>query len=350
MQIDLDQPLQFYFGNQAILYIDNELHIAAYNHSATINNRQPYNSAQSYVRYNFNTRAVNTLFMGWSGSPSQSNPDNHNEPILIKDRDGYIHFISGAHGHNIWHRKSLLPATNNVWKNSGNQWDSSITAADKFSPGPEMPVNRYAADDTPQSGVNYIGNISNEITYPHARIDQQNIIHLVAREESPKFPETGENKRRLFYIKGIPEGSGSYRWEEKGNLILPSWASYSNYKQKVNIDRSGAIYVTYMYEIQNFNTNTWFNTQTLNRFNDQSSCAIETNQQDCLNVFNEHNRKWPDEQLTQPAGEGWGFAQDFTHAPVLIGSYDGGDTWKIITTNDFLSRVQEFDINNVVGY
>lgn len=345
------EKLTLYFGNQPAVLVGDELHIAGFNWSDTINGRQDHNSAQTYVRHNLTTGATNTLFMGWSGSPSREKPDNHNEPIMLVDGQGYLHFISGAHGHQIWHRKSLLNVTSAEWNASGTSWGNEISAQDKFTPGPEAPVAQHSQNSPLEPGVDYIGGISMEVTYPHARIDSQNNIHLVVREESPDGSETWTSKRRLYYLKGIPNGQGSYIWERRGNLVTPNWVSYSNYKQKVNIDRQDRVYVTYMYEIQNFTRTQWYNTSTRQRFDNADSCSVISNMDDCVNISQEHDKRWPDEQLVDVLpGDNWGLTQIYMHDPVIIGSDDGGDSWTITTTQELLSRKQVANTQNVVGY
>lgn len=66
-----------------------------------------------------------------------------------------------------------------------------------------------------------------------------------------------------------------------------------------------------------------------------------------MNVVDEHHRLWPDEPQANLGSYGYG--QDFIHDPMIISSSDGGITWSLTTTAEFLSQRQDEDISNSGG-
>jgi len=170
--------------------------------------------------------------MGWSGSSSQTTADGHNQPAILIDSQKYLHYISGAHGHKIWHRKSLSPVTNNSWNNNDSVW-AGVAAMDKFSPGPLKTVERDPADSELQAGVDYIGNPQGGYTYVQPRIDSNDNIHLTMRDN---VVSNGLAGYRLTYIQGSPQGNGNIQWKDKGTLVEPNWKQYSNYTQNTHLD------------------------------------------------------------------------------------------------------------------
>ena len=121
-------------GSQAAILYDNTLHLAgmSYDTKAADSNAD-YNTANYYIRYHLETGQLDTQFMGWTGSTTDLTVDPHNQPALVMDSDGYLHYLSGAHNHRIWHRKSLLPISDAAWNNNNQSWAQGTTADDKFS-------------------------------------------------------------------------------------------------------------------------------------------------------------------------------------------------------------------------
>jgi len=327
--------LGLYRSSQAAVMVGNTVHIAGMSYEDETG-REDYNVANYYMRYNLDTNAFDLKFMGWTGSASQATVDEHNEPALLIDSLGYLHYFSGAHNHQIWHRKSLLPVTDSNWN---NVWGANVTADDKFSPGPNKSVARYSSDSVPQLGVDYVGSLTKAYTYVHPRIDSQNIIHLIMRESLSKG-------YKLIYIRGIPKGNGDYLWTDEGALVHPSWYQYSTYTQKIHQDNKDNIYAIYGYSIQNFKDNTWFNQKTKAIKSTQADCAALTTADDCINVKDDHLKRWADEAL---AGSSNRYEQPYQHDTVIIGSVNFGKTWALTTTEEFLNRATKSPLSALAG-
>ena len=343
--------LQLFTEGTPLAWVGNTLHIAAFNTSSTIMNRQQYNSALNYVRYNLDTGATDVEFMGWSGSESKEGPDNHNYPVMLADSKNYIHFLSGAHGHQIWHRTSLKPVTDSDWGNGGNIWPASVNASSKFSSGPETPFARTSSESGIKPGVDYVGDPLKKYTYVHTKIDSGDRIHISTRKEHQDGDpdvEFGSMYRTLNYIVGIPRGNGQYQWEQMGDLVVPNWNSYSVYAHKLTTDRRNHIYVSYKYQIAAFSDSLWYDQAGRSRYYSQSACETISGPDDCVHIQSSHNSLWPDEPLLGNSGQS--LSQPYSHDLALIGSADGGESWTITTTEEFLSRMQNESIGNVVGY
>lgn len=329
--VPLSKKFIIYRGSNPAILEGNTLHVAAYNKDNNDPNWSNYNTGQYYIRYQLDTGDLDEIFMGFTGNPSKSGTDDHNRPIVLLDSKKYLHFISGAHGHQIWHRRSLLPITDSSWNNANVKFSSTDSEL-LFTPGPMEPVSRYPKDSPLQDGVDYLGASDGGYTYIHARLDSKDNLHLAVRNNSVGKTTSGY---RLEYIRGTSDGNGDYKWDKRGTLVEPNWKMYSNYKQKLHIDNQDNIYVTYTYEIQNFSDSTWYNAKTENKLTSLGACAAQSAEQDCVHVKNEHYKRWPDEALS---GTSTRYVQNGMHDPVTISSSDGGETWSLVTSDDFAER------------
>ncbi|MGR5501032.1 hypothetical protein ACQKP3_09920 [Vibrio sp. DNB22_10_4] len=330
--LSLPIHLGLYRGSKPVIWEGNTLHIAAISYDESALNRLDYNTGQYYVRYQLGTEQADVLFMGWSGSTSEAAPDGHNQPILLLDSQKRLHFISGAHNHQIWHRYSLEPVTNNDWNNGDNLW-GNVTANDKFSYGRETPVGRYPEETSSDNNVNYVGQSMGRYTYVHAVIQSDDSILLAMRNTAPAT--SAPSGYRLEWIAGTPQTNGQYQWQDKGVIVMPNWQQYSNYTQKLHQDKRGNLYLLYTYEIQNFNDDTWFNQMLRVSKSSQQECELLSDAKDCIHVVSEHYRRWPNEIL---AGSPNRYSQQFQHHPVLLVSSDKGNTWRLATTEALLSQ------------
>lgn len=330
-----NQNLQLFTEGTPAAWVGNTLHIAAFNTSSTIMDRQQYNSALNYVRYNLDTGATDVGFMGWSGSESQQGSDNHSFSAMLVDSNNFIHFLSSAHGHQIWHRASLNSVTDSDWNNGGDVWSESINADSKFTSGPETPFARTSAESGIKPGVDYVGDPLGKYTYVHTKIDSEDRIHISMRKEhrdGDPDVEFGSMYRTLNYIVGEPQGNGSYQLDRKGDLVVPNWNSYSVFKQKLTTDRENRIYVSYNSQMAAFSDNVWYDPVGRIRYNRQSWCEDVRGQGNCLHIQGRHNELWPDEPLN--GNNGRNLFQPYAHDLALIGSSDGGKTWTITTEGD----------------
>lgn len=339
--------LTFDYGTQTVVRLGDTLHVAAMSKSESAYGRPDFNTAMVYARLHLGSSAIDTLFMGWGGNSGYAPPDDHNKPALLIDSQKYLHFFSGAHGHHIWHRHSLLPVDDPGWSNGDQPWSSGVAADDKFSPGPVHAMTESPHTTPAQMNVDYIGG-QKGYTYIQPRLTRDDVIHVVMRMEDYEY-RASNRSRTLRYIKGYPQGNGEYLWIDRGNLLEPNWQSYSNYRHRLHVDRNDNLYLTYTYEIQNFFDGDWFNSVTFNReLKSGDACAAETNAGDCINIVDEHHRRWPNEPLSDLGGYGYG--QNFVHDPVLIGSNDSGGSWSLTTTEHFRSRQQDDNIANTYGH
>ncbi|MGF1747417.1 BNR-4 repeat-containing protein [Vibrio cionasavignyae] len=331
--LTLPLSLGLYRGSHPIVWEGNTLHIAAMSFESDVNNRQSYNTGQYYVRYQLGSEAADVMFMGWSGSTSQATPDSHNQPIILIDSHKRLHYISGAHNHQIWHRYSLQPVTNTDWNSDHNLWGNTVEANDKFSAGPNDAFGRYPEDKPLADTVNYVGQPYGRYTYIHAVLTNNDDIYLAMRNTAPNT--LAPQGYRLEWVKGTLKSSGQYQWQDQGVVVMPNWQQYSNYTQKLHQDKRGNLFLLYTYEIQNFKESTWFNTQARRSYSNAEECALATSSKDCINTYQVHYQRWPNEEL---AGNSNRYSQAYQHDPVLLVSSDNGQTWQPATTAGFIAN------------
>jgi hypothetical protein len=339
--INHGKKLGLYKQSQAVALVGNTIHVASISFDETDSRESPvradWNTANYYLRYNIDTEEQDLMFMGWTGSGSMTAIDAHNQPALLKDSKNYIHYISGAHGHLIWHRKSLLPADDGTWSNNNTKWDINNSDT-KFSLGQSANLPRFSKDTPTLTGVDYVGKTNGIYTYIHTRIDSNDIIHILLRENIVDGSLLTKHYRgaHLTYIRGIPKGNGDYIWQDKGKIIKSNWWQYSNYRQKIHQDNSDNIYVSYTYEIQTFNDTGWYNQAQRNPKDDEGTCLNTAQKEsDCLGVKAEHDRLWSDEPAVGTATRR---EQNFQHNQSMLSTNDMGETWTVTTTADFYER------------
>ena len=335
-EVNHDYNISYDYPSKWVVKHGMYLHMGGISDNADDFGREDHNTANLYLRLHLETKELDVVFMGWTGNGGFAPPDNHNRPIVLIDEDGYLQYVSGAHGHRIWHASSLLPVDDSQWSNNNSQWNSSTVASDKFTKTPAVPTIRFVNDSPKEPGVNYVSERVGGHTYPEAIVDSDSNIHLFLRNS--RFENSDENRYRyLAYYFGESQGGGIISWDDRGDIIAPNWSSYSNYKHLVTNDRSDNIYILYSYEIQNFIDNEWFNSATGDRnLSSVSECAALSSEADCLNVKNEHYNRWPDEPLIDLGS--FGLAQQFPHGPVLLGGFNKGTQWGFATTDEFLRR------------
>lgn len=324
-------------ANPAAVVHGDFIHIGMMSTSNTAYGRQDRNTAQIYVRANLVTLEATEHFMGWSGNNSFTDADNHNKPSMLLDNDGYLHFISGAHSHYIWHRRSLSPITFDAWQ---GVWENQANMDDFFTPGPMQSAGEFYDVGDLQTGVDYIGG-RNPYTYTQAVVTSDNKIHVVLRSSyygADRIPSA------LVYFRGEPLGNGDYAWSERQSLVVPKWTVYSNYLHRLHADRHSNLYLTYTYEVQGLDLGQWWSDATQSWWNTEVECAAQSSARDCAHVVDEHNRRWPNEPLSYGHWAG----QNYPHDPVLLGSQNGGSTWQLISTEMLRSAVQSANIANVV--
>ena len=142
-------------------------------------------------------------------------------------------------------------------------------------------------------------------TYVSLICDQNDALHLVTRSVDEWY------HFELAYLRKTPGED----WEDPQLLVSPFRRYYGTWYQKLNIDRQGRLFVNYAY---------YGNQLT------EEEAAV-------------YRQKWPDEQISLPPDSGPGrnnWLGVRPHDPAMLVSDDGGDTWRLAVTADFLEGVQ----------
>ena len=234
---------------------------------------------QYIVSYNHKTGETATpVFLGVGGH----RVDGHNSPVILADYKGHIHVLLGTHWHSMVHCVSKNPADISAW---------------------QKPV--YVAGNGDNSWSR------NGITYPGFTIDKNDTLHLVVRGRNSRWVKNDIGNERiskgypdvldyaLVYLRKKEDGN----WEKRRDLVRPSHMAYSNWYQKIAIDRQGNPYLSYSYYAHNL-------TQREKQ---------------------QYVHKWGGngENKTVTA-----------HDPVLIRTANGGDSWQIVTTPELFSDMK----------
>jgi len=215
-------------------------------------------------------------------------PDVHNGSAIVADSEGFLHVIIGAHQHNFWHVRSKTTAP--------------ATSADWTEPVPLGLRRRYDCG----------------LTYVALAIDSKDALHVIGRNmsrgtdnEGNALPPDEMNMQRmtrtLDYLRATKQADGSWKWEELGPLLVPFHRAYSIFYHKLTLDRHDRLFLTYYYYAD--------------QLSEEAKAA--------------YRARWP-EEFTRELPEDAKFPVR-AHDPVIIMSDDGGDTWQIATTEDFMA-------------
>lgn len=149
-------------------------------------------------------------FNGPSDAPDKVGAiDDHNQTVIAKDSNGYLHVVLGGHGAMMKYRKSLVPGKiDQGWTN------------------PET-VGYIASHTMPHA---------DEYTYPSLIIDSKNIPHVYARWSGSRYIF------RLVHLSRNVDGSWS-----QNTLKDPVRQYYGVWYQKASIDPWGRIFISYSY-------------------------------------------------------------------------------------------------------
>ena len=150
-------------------------------------------------------------------------------------------------------------------------------------------IYRYSTDNGKNWSQSYNlpgGNSVN--TYPAVITDRDNTVHLVYR--------CSINGRRLAYSRK----KAGQDWQDMGALVVPHWWGHGQYHHNITVDRLGRLFVTYWYSAT-------------------SSTGMPAD------IQAEYDAKWPGQEA------------QLAHDPVILISDNGGDTWRIATTPDFVN-------------
>ena len=171
----------------------------------------------------------------------------------------------------------------------------------------------YSTDngDSWAEAIDLPGENSNN-SYPTLITDKQGTVHLVYRATlKPVFYEdqerTGGDYRLSYARKKLGQP-----WECMSGLVVPGNDSYSIYMQTLTIDRLGRLFLHYYY---------------------RADILSERDKQ-------LYRAKWPD--APDPEVQ----SNIRTHDPVIIMSDDGGDSWRIAKTEDFVNGLTKKNDDN----
>jgi hypothetical protein len=145
------------------------------------------------------------VFVGW-GPPAN---DVHNTPSITIDSEGYLHTLTGTHGHPFAYAQSLKPNT----------------AHDGFTK-PEIIENNLRST--------YIGLVC----------DLDDALHLVFRT----WTDDGIYHPSSYYANlGYKRKPKNGPWEKMRRLAVAPFSEYSIFYHRLTIDRKGRIFVSFDY-------------------------------------------------------------------------------------------------------
>jgi formylglycine-generating enzyme required for sulfatase activity len=220
------------------------------------------------------------------GSNGHGKPDPHNLPAVTMDSKGYLHCLLGSHHDPFRYTRSLRPMA----IDSG--WTKPIAIG--------VPKRKIA---------------EGSYTYAALNCDRFDNLHVSARWAG------GGYINRLVYMRKKCGGD----WEPHKILVQPFRNSYSVFYHKQSLDRRGRIFINY------------------------ATFANHMVKKDA----EDYNRKWPGDKLLLPDDldqyvNGYNFSRNpdgsrpkikpTWHDPAILVSGDGGDTWRLGVTPDFMLR------------
>lgn len=210
-----------------------------------------------------------TNTVGPSTRVAESRPanDSHNTPGICMDSTGTLHVVTGAHGWPFRYARSLAPRSTAAW----------TQPVDVLTSG-----NRDRTTDADGAGKQ---------TYLSLVCGPDDVLHVVSRQSRRNVDShyPGLQYSALVHQALRPGQS----WSAPDLIVVPPMNGYSQYYQKLTIDRLGRLFV---------------------------SCSYFS-------------------QRDPPARRVF---RRFHHRMVLI-SEDGGGTWRFATTADFLAGSAEPD-------
>jgi len=242
---------------------------------------------QYVVTYDHERRTVSEpILLGFGRNCYTPKPDGHNGPAIVADSQGILHVVLGAHQDHLWyvHSKVQNPSSPDDWTEP-----EALGLKRRYDCG---------------------------LTYTALVIDSKDTLHLVTRNLSRGLDANGNvlppgqknmksMMRTLDYFRAARQNDGTWKWEERGPLVVPLWhPGYSIFYHRLTLDQTGRLFLSYYYYAM--------------QLSDEAKAA--------------YRAKWPEEvkdgQKVKPAA----------HDPVILVSEDGGDTWRIAVTDDFTSK------------
>lgn len=134
--------------------------------------------------------------------------------------------------------------------------------------------------------------------------DRKDTLHVVTRQWNSKAMNP------LVYFRK-PKGGD---WTEPQPLIIPAHLSYSIYYHRLNLDRNDRLFVSYWYYADNL----------------------------LPEEYQAYVAKWPDEPLKPQGKIGPRTMYSIRkHDPAILFSADGGNSWTLALTGDFLAGIKK---------
>jgi hypothetical protein len=317
----------------------------------------------TYARtYDHNAGAFTSaepIYLGCAGTDDEGlKPtapfDDHDGPAIALDSHGYLHVVMGAHHGTLQYTKSLQPDS------TTGGWTAPAPIGEPKGPG---------------GGYTYVSLLC----------DKSDTLHVVARYAGQGY------FFRLAYLRKKATESDP-RWESfpvsprdptvtpnqtlhHQHLVVPFSTGYDIHYHKLDIDRSGQLYLNYQSWPSDF-TDQVARDYCSRYPNDQSSGADSQYHPSCSNgallkdcsacqsgVFAPYHSQGvkPDGTTActyceDPAGCTPAYCDYFTasvpHSPSMLTSSDGGSTWHLATSSDFrvnLSASQESSLGGCAG-
>ena len=213
-------------------------------------------------------RSTNTIGPSTRVAASRPANDNHDTPGICMDSTGVLHVVTGAHGWPFRYVRSLAPRS---------------TAA--FSRPANVLMSGYRDGTTDADGLGCQ-------TYLSLVCGPDDVLHVVSRQSRRNVDAhyRGQKYSALVHQALRPGQS----WSAPDLIVVPPMSGYSQYYQKLTVDRLGRLFVSCSY--------------------------FSLRDPPATRVF-----------------------RRFHHRMILI-SEDGGKTWRFATTADFLNGIPEPDV------
>jgi formylglycine-generating enzyme required for sulfatase activity len=206
-----------------------------------------------------------------------SERDNHNGPVAAMDSKGVIHVLIGRHAYPFPYTYSLEPNT----------------IAGGFTEPVEIGHQKRSFGE-------------GGYTYTALACDRNDTLHLAARWSGQDYA------KHIGYLRKKP----GEQWVHESSLVIPFRNYYSVWYHKFGLDRQGRLFMNYFY----YGTGL-------------TPAAARA-----------YKAKWPDETdfviPENPETHVNGIRTTVTyHDPAMVMTDDGGDTWRIALTEDFVQAI-----------
>ncbi|VGO19106.1 LamG-like jellyroll fold domain-containing protein [Pontiella sulfatireligans] len=240
---------------------------------------------QFAVTWDTTTQTLSTpVYLGGTGY--YAGPDSHCMSGIVVDSQGYLHVILGTHISPTLYYKSTNPNDTSSW----GPWKTlNKVSSSQF--------NVHLPDGSTSGGdlVTYIGMV----------VDSSDTVHLVVRQDS--------NVKYLHYYRKKATDS---EFVDMGRMVysLRQDYYYTTFYHKVSIDKNDNLMVVCNFFVYG-----------------SKSGTLDGAGDDLVDAYVE---KWP--ASYDPAEPK---IYDNAHDPVLYRSGDGGDSWTLAQTSDFLQEM-----------